>query len=142
MEVLQIFGLRDQEIYSWFRNHKPLIPTLRNNVRAPIQFIIQKDNPSILKYDFSSRKDRPIHFHVNKSSVIRLIKQNHLLFFQHWYQQATSCPSPCFFVDHSSSEANSSCCNRSDVWSLILESSIINIDINFTDNIVRKIINA
>ena len=28
MEVLQILGLWDQEIDSWFTNHKPLIPTL------------------------------------------------------------------------------------------------------------------
>ena len=27
MEALQIFGLWDQEIYLWFRNHEPLIPT-------------------------------------------------------------------------------------------------------------------
>ena len=28
MEVLQFFGSWDQKIYSWFMNHKPLIPTL------------------------------------------------------------------------------------------------------------------
>ena len=32
MEVLQTFGLRDQEIESWFTNHKPFIPTLRSKV--------------------------------------------------------------------------------------------------------------
>ena len=28
MEVLQVFGLCDQETDLWFTNHKPLIPTL------------------------------------------------------------------------------------------------------------------
>ena len=30
MKVLQIFGLWDQEIDSWFTNHEPLIPTLND----------------------------------------------------------------------------------------------------------------
>ena len=32
MEGLHTFGLWDQEIESWFTNHKPLIPTLRSKV--------------------------------------------------------------------------------------------------------------
>ena len=31
MEVLQIFGLCDQEVDSWFTNHKPVIPALNIN---------------------------------------------------------------------------------------------------------------
>ena len=38
-------------------------------------------------------------------------------FFQHWNQQATSCPSPVSLRSDSSSEANYSCFHRSDAWS-------------------------
>ena len=30
MEVLRIYGFWDQEIDSWFTNHEPLIPTVKN----------------------------------------------------------------------------------------------------------------
>ena len=38
----------------------------------------------------------------------------------------------------SGSEANSSCCHTSDAW-LMTEGSIISIDCNMTDNIIRKV---
>ena len=44
------------------------------------------------------------------------------------------------FRSGSSSEVDSSCCHRSDVWSH-LESSIISINSNITGNIIRKVIN-
>ena len=47
----------------------------RDNVRTPIQFR-RKSLPSILKENSYSRTDTHIHFHINSTSVIRLIKQN------------------------------------------------------------------
>ena len=55
--------------------------------------------------------------------------------FQAWIQQATSCTS--LQSQNSSSKANCSCCYKSDGWSNS-ESSIISIDSNITDNIIRQ----
>ena len=52
----------------------------RDNVRAPIQFKT-KNNPNLLKGDFSSKPD--IHFHINSTRVITPVKLNKLEFFQH-----------------------------------------------------------
>ena len=51
----------------------------RMNVRAPIQFR-RESQPKHLKRLFFL-KNRPISFHINSTSVIRLIKQNQLRFF-------------------------------------------------------------
>ena len=59
-------------------------------------------------------------------------------FFQHWNQQATSCPSPQCLMDISSA-ANSSCCQWSDTWSHI---HIINTYSNISDNIIIKVTNV
>ena len=40
----------------------------------------EKVNPSILKDDFSPRTDRPIHFPINSTSVIRSVKRNQFCF--------------------------------------------------------------
>ena len=36
----------------------------------------EKGNPSILKYDFSSKTYPSIHLHISNTTVIRLVKQN------------------------------------------------------------------
>ena len=56
----------------------------RNYVRAPIQFR-RESHISILRDDFPSRTD---------PSIFTSIATKLVDFFQHWYQQATSCPSP------------------------------------------------
>ena len=50
----------------------------RDNVRAPIQFR-EENHPQHPKIWFFL-KNRPIHFHINSTSVIILVKQNHLIF--------------------------------------------------------------
>ena len=50
----------------------------RDNVRAPIQFRRERQ-PQHLKRCFFL-KNRPIHFHVNSTSVTRPVKQNQLNF--------------------------------------------------------------
>ena len=42
MEALQMFGLLDQEIDSWFMNHKPLIPALPYTVLS-LFFVLPLD---------------------------------------------------------------------------------------------------
>ena len=50
----------------------------RDTVRAPIQFR-RESQPQHLKILFFL-KNRPIHFQINSTSVIRLVKQNQLSF--------------------------------------------------------------
>ena len=83
-------------------------------------------------------KNRLIHFHINSTTVFRLVKQTSQV-FQHWNQQATSCPSPVSHTSDSSSEANYS---LNVLITFRVKSSIICIDSNITDNIIRKIINV
>ena len=66
-------------------------------------------------------KNRLIYFPINSTSVIRpVIKKS--CFFQHWNQQATSCPSPGWrTADSSSAAINSSCCYRSDPISHLVQ---------------------
>ena len=64
----------------------------RDNVRAPILFR-REGQPQHLKKWFFLKK-RAIHFHINSSSINRLVKWN-----QHWNQQSTSCPSSQCLVD-------------------------------------------
>ena len=57
----------------------------RENVRAPIHFR-REIQPQHLKRWFFSLKNRPIHFHINNTSVIRLVKKKQVEFFQQWNQ--------------------------------------------------------
>ena len=83
----------------------------RDNVRAPVQFR-RESQPQHLK--------RPIHFHIFKSIAPVLLGQSNetnsvfpgLKSTSHFLLQSTV---PC--RSDSSSEANSSCCHRSDAWS-------------------------
>ena len=50
----------------------------RMNVRAPIQFRRESQHQHLKRQFFL--KNRPIPFHINSTSVIRLIKQNQLRF--------------------------------------------------------------
>ena len=49
----------------------------RDNVRSPVQF--RRAQHQHFKIWFFL-KNRPIHFHINRTSVIRLVKQNQLTF--------------------------------------------------------------
>ena len=98
-------------------------------------------NPSILKDDFSSRTDPYIFTLIepvllnrsNKTSwVSPALKPR-----SHFLPQSTVS-----YRSDSSSEANSSCCHRSDGWSDLAKSSIIFIDSSVTDNIIKKVINV
>ena len=46
----------------------------RDNVRAPIQFRRESQHQHLKRWIFI--KNRPIHFHINNTSVIRLVKRN------------------------------------------------------------------
>ena len=74
-----------------------------DNVRAPNQFR-RETQIQHLKIHFFL-KNISIHFHRNSTSVITLDKRNQLSF------STVSCRSDL------SSEANSSCCQKSDAWS-------------------------
>ena len=50
----------------------------RDNVRAPIQFRRENQSQHFKRWFFL--KNRPIHFHINSTSVIRLVKRNQLSF--------------------------------------------------------------
>ena len=51
----------------------------KHNIRAPVHFR-RESQPQLLKR-WVFLKNRPIHFHINSTSVIRLIKWNQLSFF-------------------------------------------------------------
>ena len=99
----------------------------RDNVRSPIQFR-KESQPQHLKTDFSSRTDPSIFTSI---APVLLDQSNETSWvYQHWSQQAISCPIPVSCRPDLSSEVNSSCCHRSDAWIESLSS-----DTNITDNI-------
>ena len=69
----------------------------KNNVRAPIQFRRERQPQHLKRWFFV--KNRPIHFHINSTSVIKPVKWNKLCFSSiestsHFLQQSTvSCRS-------------------------------------------------
>ena len=63
-------------------------------------------------------------------------------FFQHWNQQTTSCPSPQCLVDKIQVQKPIQVVATNQRHDHTLESSIISIDTNITDNIIRKFINV
>ena len=68
----------------------------RNDVRAPIQYRGESQPQHLQRWFFL--KNRPIHFHVSSTSVIRPIKQNQSS-FSSIELQATSYPSQQCLVD-------------------------------------------
>ena len=86
----------------------------RKNLGARIQFRIESPPQHLKEWIFI--KNRPIHFHINSTSAIRLIKKSLVEIFQHWNQQATSIQ--CIYtvspISDSSTEASSCCCHISD----------------------------
>ena len=86
----------------------------RDNVRVPIQ-LTRESQPQHLQRWFSSRTDPSIFTPIKPVLLDSQIKP--VKFFQHWNQQATSCPSPVSGRSDSSSKPNSSCYHRSDAWS-------------------------
>ena len=68
----------------------------RDNARASTRFL-GESQPQYLKRWFFL-KNRPIHFHINSTSV-KTGQMKPAEFFQHWNQQATSCPNPQCLVD-------------------------------------------
>ena len=109
----------------------------RDNVRAPIQFR-RESQPQHLKNDSFWRADPSIFISIapvlldgshETTWVFSGLKSNHFL-----SHSTVSCRSD------SSSEANDSCCHRSD-GTLKVESSI-NIESTITGNIIRKVNNV
>ena len=113
----------------------------RDNVRAPIQFR-RESQPQHLKRLFFF-ENRPVHFHVNSTSVIRPVKRNQLSF------SSIEVNKPFLTPVHSISQIRFKF--RSQFYLLPqirclmafrIESSIISIDSNVINNIIRKIINV
>ena len=86
-----------------------------NNVRAPIQFRRKRQPQNLKRWFFLN--NRPIHFHINRTSVIWPVKQNQLSFSSTEVNKQLPAPVHSVFKSDSSSEANSSCCHWSDAWS-------------------------
>ena len=101
----------------------------RDNVRAPIQFRKESRLQHLKRLLFL--KNRPIHSHVNSTRVIRPIKQNQLTFASIKINKLL----PAQF--HSVQLLPLIC-----LITFRMLSSIISIDSNITDNIIRKVINV
>ena len=84
----------------------------RDNVRAPIQFR-REGQPKHLKRSFFLKK-RPTHYHINRTSVIRLVKRNQLSFPIIEINNPLLVQSIVSRRSDSSSGASSSCCHRLD----------------------------
>ena len=111
----------------------------RDNVRAPIKFK-REGQPQHLKRLFFL-KNRPIHFRINSTSVIRPIKQNQLSFFS--IEINKQLPVPVHSVSQIRFKVKSQFQLLPQIRCLILftvESSIIRIDSNIMDNITKKVI--
>ena len=97
--------------------------------------LVEKDNPSILEDDFSSRTE---HLHINGTSVIRAVKQKQLSFSSNEINWPLCVPvhtdQKIWTRPNSSSVAISSSCEIRCLITLRVQNSI-------TDNIIRKVIN-
>ena len=113
----------------------------RDNVRTPIQFR-REGQPQYLKRRFFL-KNRPIHFHINITDATRPVKRTQLSFPRIEMKKPLPAPSHCVSQIRFKF--------RSEFQLLLqiirclitfrVESNIISIDGNITDNIIRKVIN-
>ena len=109
----------------------------RHNVRAPIQFRTNSQTQNLKIWFFL--KTRPIHFHINSTSVIRPVKQNRLSFSSININKLFPAQSTVSRRSDSSWAANSRYFHRSEcLIKLRVESSIISTDSNITGNIIKK----
>ena len=113
----------------------------RDNVRVPIQFR-REGQPKHLKILFFL-KNRPIHFHINRTIVIRQVKQNQLSFPSIKINKPLL--TPVYSVSQIRFKFRSQFKLLPQIRCLItlrIESSIISIDSNMTNNFARKVINV
>ena len=108
-DVTTVFHTR---AYGRFKEIQSNLRRKKLNVRTPIQFR-REGQPQHFKRLFFL-KNRPIHFHINRTIVIRPVKRNQLSFpalkqTSHFLPQSTVSPR-----SDSSSEANSRCFHSSD----------------------------
>ena len=108
----------------------------RDNIRALIQFR-KEGEPQHLKRSFFII-NRPIHFHINRT-IIRPIKRNQLSLPRIKVKKSLLTPVPRIFKFTSQFKLlpQIRC-----LITLRIVSSIISIDSNITDNIIRKVINV
>ena len=112
----------------------------RDNVRASIQFR-RESQPQHLKRQFFL-EDRPIHLHTNSTSVFRPVRRNQLSISS--IKIIKSLPVPICSVLQARFKFRSQFQLLQQIRCLItfrVESHIISIDSNITDNIIRKVIN-
>ena len=92
---------------------------------------------------WSFLKSRPIHFHINSNSVIRPVKRNQLIFSS--IELNKPLPAPVYSISKIRFKFRSQFELFPQIRCLItlrLESSIISVYSNITDNIIKKIINV
>ena len=110
----------------------------RDNVRVPIQFGRESQQQNLKRLFFL--KKRPIHFHINTTSVIRPVTQNKLSFSS--IEINKPLPAPVHSVSQIRFKFRSQFQLLPQITCLItltIESSIISIDSNVTHNIFRKV---
>ena len=109
-----------------------------DNIRTPIQFRVQTESQHLKKWYFLN--NRTINININDTRVITPVKQNKLRFSN----IETNKPLPAYNVlkVRFNLEANSSCGHKLCLITLKVKCSIISMDSNIIDNIIRKFINA
>ena len=113
----------------------------RRNVRAPFQ-LRKKSQSQHLKIRIFL-KNRCIPFHINSTSVIRPVKPKELIFS--CFEINKPIPAPVHSVSQIRFKFRSQFWLLAQIRYLItirIETSIISIDNNITDNIIRKVINV
>ena len=113
----------------------------RNNGRVPIPFR-RESQPQHLKRWFFL-KNRPVHFHINSNSVIRQLKRNQLSFSS--IEINKPIPAPVLCLADQIQVQKPILVGATDQMpdhTKRVESSIISIDSNITNNIIKKVINV
>ena len=87
----------------------------RDNLRVPIQFR-RESQPSVLREGFSSRTDQSIFTLI---ATVSWDQSNETSWVDISIDINKPLPAPVSHRSDSSSEANSSCCHRSDAWSYL-----------------------
>ena len=109
-----------------------------DNIRTPIQFRVQRESQHLKKWYFLN--NRTINININDTRVTTPVKQNKLRFSNIEINK----PLPAYNVSkvRFNLEANSSCGHKLCLITLKVKCSIISMDNNITDSIIRKFINA
>ena len=134
-------NLRRQELHRQNQSSKFLKSSFsnRDNKRAVIQFRGERQPQHIQKWVFFSRQ---IYFQINSKRVITLLKRTKLSIFS--IEINKPLPASIFSDSQFRYKSRSQPYLLTQIWYLItlkVERSIISIDNNVTDSIIKKVIN-